>query len=316
MLESGRDPQVYAEGILKVCKFYFHSPLACASGVSGANLKRRMETIMENKFAMRLDGARKLLLAGCAAAAIATPLALGLVTSPLALAQTQSAPSPEEIARRAAEQQLPRKAITIDPRLFDKYVGYYRLGQAVIIHITSEDGHFYEQVLGQPRVEMFPESPNKFFLRVVTAQFSFDTDASGHATGLILHQNGLEQHAVRIDDATAHQYEAALDARIKAKKPSPGTEAAVRREIEEFRSGKVDYSKLSPGLAAQTQKMISVLQQGIQKLGPVKSITFNGVLPSGMDVYAVAFAHGNTEWEIAPLTSDGMIEGLFFHLEP
>jgi beta-lactamase regulating signal transducer with metallopeptidase domain len=318
VLESGSDPQIYAEGILKVCKLYFHSPLACASGVSGADLKRRVETIMENKFAIRLNAARKFLLAASGAAAIALPLALGLVASPLALAQTPNtvAPSPDLIAKRLAEQMKPRKAVPLDPARFDKYVGYYRLGQAVIIHITRDGDHFYEQVIGQPRVEMFPESPNKFFLTVVAAQFSFNTDASGHVVGLILHQNGLEQDAVRIADATARKYEAALAERIKAKKPSPGTKAAVLREIEAFRNGKVDSDKLSPGLAAQTKKQISVLQQGVQKLGPVKSITFKGVLPSGMDVYAVAFANGNTQWLIAPLTTDGKIEGLFFHLEP
>lgn len=273
---------------------------------------------MENRFAIRLNAARKFLLAASGAAAIALPLALGLVASPPALAQTSdaAAPSPDLIAKRLAEQMKPRKAITIDPVQFDKYVGYYRLGQAVIIHITRDGGHFYEQVIGQPRVEMFPESLDKFFLTVVAAQFSFDTDASGHVAGLVLHQNGLEQHAVRIDDATARKYEAALAERIKAKKPSPGTKAAVLREIEAFRNGKVDYDKLSPGLAAETKKQISVLQQGVQKLGPVKSITFKGVLPSGMDVYAVAFANGNTQWRIAPLTAGGKIEGLFFNLEP
>jgi beta-lactamase regulating signal transducer with metallopeptidase domain len=314
VLEAGNDPQIYAEGILKVCKFYFHSPLACASGVSGADLKRRVETIMENKFAVRLNNARKLLLAACGAGAIALPLTLGLVTSPMALAQ--SAPSPDVIAKRLAEQQKPRKAVALDPAAFDKYAGYYRLGQAVIIHVTRDGTHFYEQVIGQPRLEMYPESPSKFFLKLVAAQFSFDMDAAGHVTGLVLHQNGLEQHAVRIGDAAARDYEAALAARIKADKPSPGTEAAVRREIEAFRNGKVDYAKLSPGLAAETKKQMPVLQQGVQKLGPVKSISFKGVLPSGMDVYDVAFAHGNTQWKIAPLTADGRIEGLFFNMEP
>ena len=75
VLASGSDPQTYAESILKVCRFYVHSPLACASGVSGADLKKRIEVIMESKFAIRLNTAKKGLLAGCAATVIAAPLA-------------------------------------------------------------------------------------------------------------------------------------------------------------------------------------------------------------------------------------------------
>jgi bla regulator protein blaR1 len=49
VLASGRDPQTYAEGILKVCRFYLQSKLACASGVSGADLKKRVEAIMTHR---------------------------------------------------------------------------------------------------------------------------------------------------------------------------------------------------------------------------------------------------------------------------
>lgn len=48
VLRLGSEPQVYAEGILKVCEFYVESPLICAAGVSGNNLKKRMERIMRN----------------------------------------------------------------------------------------------------------------------------------------------------------------------------------------------------------------------------------------------------------------------------
>ena len=39
-------PQAYAEGILNVCKFYVESPLECVSGVTGADLKKRIVRIM------------------------------------------------------------------------------------------------------------------------------------------------------------------------------------------------------------------------------------------------------------------------------
>jgi TonB family protein len=91
VLAAGNDPQTYAESILKVCKFYVQSPLACAAGVAGANLNHRMETIMENRTLMRLNVVRKLLLGGVAAALVLVPLAAGLFWSPGAVAQDAGA---------------------------------------------------------------------------------------------------------------------------------------------------------------------------------------------------------------------------------
>jgi len=46
VVAGGHDPLVYAQGILKVCRFCVQSPLACVSGASGSDLGRRMERIM------------------------------------------------------------------------------------------------------------------------------------------------------------------------------------------------------------------------------------------------------------------------------
>jgi hypothetical protein len=45
VLSAGNDPQAYAGGIVAVCKFYLESPLVCAAGITGSNLKKRIETI-------------------------------------------------------------------------------------------------------------------------------------------------------------------------------------------------------------------------------------------------------------------------------
>jgi Tol biopolymer transport system component len=89
------------------------------------------------------------------------------------------------------------------------YVGYYQLTPNVIVTITRDGDHFLGQLSGQPAFEVFPESPSKFFLKVVVAQISFDSDAAGKVTGLVLHQNGRELPAPRIDEAQAKRVEAA-----------------------------------------------------------------------------------------------------------
>jgi len=79
VLHRGNDPEVYAASILTVCYLCLESPLPCVSGITGADLQRRIETIMTPRVVRRLDFGRKLLLASLGAAAISGPLVIGLV---------------------------------------------------------------------------------------------------------------------------------------------------------------------------------------------------------------------------------------------
>jgi bla regulator protein BlaR1 len=67
VLGASRDPEVYAESILTVCKFSLESPLVCVAGVTGGNLKQRIEAIMLNQAARTLKPHGKLLLASAGA---------------------------------------------------------------------------------------------------------------------------------------------------------------------------------------------------------------------------------------------------------
>ncbi|HEY2659995.1 MAG TPA: hypothetical protein VGI79_09760, partial [Caulobacteraceae bacterium] len=59
-------------------------------------------------------------------------------------------------------------------------------------------------------------------------------------------------------------------------------------------------------------QQLSALEQTMARLGALKSITFQGVGLQGGDTYEVAFEHGQTEWQIAPLSPDGKVQGLGF----
>jgi uncharacterized protein (TIGR03435 family) len=83
VLRLGNQPEVYAEGILKICDLYWQSPLRCVPGVTGANLRKRIEEIMTNRKQARLSAAQKMLLATGATLAVALPLALGVMNAPL-----------------------------------------------------------------------------------------------------------------------------------------------------------------------------------------------------------------------------------------
>jgi uncharacterized protein (TIGR03435 family) len=78
VLQSGSERQVYAESILKICEFCVGSPLACVSGVTGADLKKRIVHIMTKNVASKLNFSKKLLLSTLGVAAIALPIVFGL----------------------------------------------------------------------------------------------------------------------------------------------------------------------------------------------------------------------------------------------
>lgn len=82
VLMRGGEAETYAEGILEVCKFYAESPVACVSGVSGADLKKRIVRIMTGQFAAKLTLSGKLLLGVVGVAAVALPLAFGAIAAP------------------------------------------------------------------------------------------------------------------------------------------------------------------------------------------------------------------------------------------
>ena len=95
------------------------------------------------------------------------------------------------------------KEITVDPKIFEGYVGQYQLAPNFILTVTREGDQLFTQATGQSKVQVFPESQRDFFLKVVDAQITFETDANGRATSLTLHQNGANMPAKRIEGEVA-----------------------------------------------------------------------------------------------------------------
>jgi bla regulator protein blaR1 len=89
-LELGSDRQVYAESILKICEFCVGSPLACISGVTGADLKKRMVRIMSEGVARKLDFSKKLLLSAAGVLAVAVPFTFGALHATPSRADSQT----------------------------------------------------------------------------------------------------------------------------------------------------------------------------------------------------------------------------------
>jgi hypothetical protein len=93
VIQSGSDRQVYAEGILRICQRYVHPPLYSA-GVSGGNLRKRIEEIMTKPVIEELPFAKKILLGVTAFITLTAPIALGIGNA-VAIGQTAASPVSE-----------------------------------------------------------------------------------------------------------------------------------------------------------------------------------------------------------------------------
>lgn len=115
VLEFGSERAVYAEGILRTCEFCSVAPLACVSGITGADLERRIVRIMTQSSAREIGLAKKFLLAAAGFAAIALPISSGMFRAtsrsaihPSAIFAAQHATAtPQAIASPAAYKVSP-----------------------------------------------------------------------------------------------------------------------------------------------------------------------------------------------------------------
>ncbi|MGA2537046.1 MAG: M56 family metallopeptidase [Terracidiphilus sp.] len=87
VLGTGIEAKDYAASILNVCRFCLELPLACASGVAGSNLNRRITRILAGASARRLGWQRKLLLTSAGAVAVFLPILFGLLRASPSWAQ-------------------------------------------------------------------------------------------------------------------------------------------------------------------------------------------------------------------------------------
>ncbi|HEX3441980.1 MAG TPA: M56 family metallopeptidase [Pseudolabrys sp.] len=88
--------------------------------------------------------------------------------------------------------------------------------------------------------------------------------------------------------------------------PLPGSEETLLHYIDNLGRGTPDYARMTPDVAAATQRNLALDRAILAQLGPVRSISFRGVGWSGVDIYTVHFANGSADWRLG-LVRDGRI---------
>ena len=92
-----------------------------------------------------------------------------------------------------------RVVAKVDPEIYDEYVGKYQLSPTFALTVTREGDRLITRATGQGEVEIFPESETAFFLKVTDAQITFVKE-DGKVTHAILHQNGRDRKAKRVEE--------------------------------------------------------------------------------------------------------------------
>jgi uncharacterized protein (TIGR03435 family) len=104
VVRAGRDRQTYAESLLKTCQFCVGAPVTCVAGVTGADLKRRVTSIMAAPVGARLGVTARVAFALAIAAIVTVPVINGAASVPQ-MATTISLPDPSKMFDAASVRQ-------------------------------------------------------------------------------------------------------------------------------------------------------------------------------------------------------------------
>lgn len=227
--------------------------------------------------------------------------ALAMLAASVSMAVFAAQVTPPDPAGASAQQE-----VNVSLAVLANYAGFYKFGPYSVMTIKLDGSQLSGQLTGQHFIPYYASSSTEFFAKLVKVRFNFVVDAQGHATAMEFYQNGVHITAPRIDAATAKQMQDALDARISAQQPYPGSEDALKIVL----SQNPDAPRLSPALAQLMREQKSIIDELSAKLGPVTSHEFIGVTPQGWDKYLVRCEHGTEEVAFV-LDADGTIVGSF-----
>ena len=102
--------------------------------------------------------------------------------------------------------------------------------------------------------------------------------------------------------------DAKMQQRIKDNEPSPGTEASLRRWMDSWETqGRLNYDDMEPPVAQAAREQAPQTVHVFQQLGALQSLQFERADSLGRDICLGTFAHGQAEFHIGPLDTDGKV---------
>ena len=161
-------------------------------------------------------------------------------------------------------------AISLDPKVLERYVGVYEIDKETRRTVTVEGGKLYTQRTGGERLEARPRSETEFFYDNSLTTLRFVVDASGRATEMLMYQDGSEEpeRGVRVADkaperSVAKVDPALYDAYVGEYELAPGFILTVTREGDRLMTQATDQEKLEVFPSSETEFFLKVVDARI-----------------------------------------------------
>ena len=88
--------------------------------------------------------------------------------------------------------------VKVAPEVLKTYLGKYQLNENYSFTVTEDKGLLYIQGTGERITTVYPMAQNRFYSKIITAQFTFNSDKNGHIDSLTLNM-GKEINAKKVD---------------------------------------------------------------------------------------------------------------------
>ena len=214
------------------------------------------------------------------------------------------------------------RAVSIGIKSLDRDVGAYRMSAKTFAVITRSGSRLFLQTSSLGRQPMYPLSTHRFvvkngvtdyfFNRVDEIRVAFVSDAAGRVTGLNLEQSGSSSRsaAARMTAATGARViaeMAGITRRFQLQVPTAGGKRALRQLLQELATGATQYRGVTADFAEALKSIAPNNQHLFEPLGPIVSIAFLHVSPTGRETYHIVFRNGQGDMDLS-LGSGGKVE--------
>jgi D-alanyl-D-alanine-carboxypeptidase/D-alanyl-D-alanine-endopeptidase len=108
----------------------------------------------------------------------------------------------DHLAPRLSASELPPEPqqIALDAATVREYAGKYQFAFGAVLDVTVNGDQLSAQLTGQSTLPIYPSAKDEFFYKVVDARLTYERDAAGKVVAVVLHQNGQDMRAPRIND--------------------------------------------------------------------------------------------------------------------
>lgn len=103
------------------------------------------------------------------------------------------------LKKLGVETQGMVKDVTVPNVIFEGYIGKYELKPGFVLTIIKEGNQLKAQATGQPAFDIFPKSETEFYVKVISAQITFNKSDDGAVESLTLFQGGQEIVGKRVE---------------------------------------------------------------------------------------------------------------------